>query len=226
MPIPIELAEQVLGEKKIIEEKTTISIGELPTEFIIAGAMEGKLRITHQHVMFLCEKPKVSSAGSQAARIAVGIATLGWSSVVTGVIDNRKMKKMKTKLEHPNSFAIPLSRIINYDGKKGRSWSRQENHYLKFFVENEEESPLIIWVVKDINKFIDAFEKVKDSFGQSTTNNEGGISNNTEEQYTPSAQDGGAHHLDADPLVILKKRLAMGEITPEEYHELKKIIEN
>jgi len=220
MPISIELAEQVLGEEKIIESNNTLSIGEKPAESLSIGAMEGKLRITNQHVMFLCEKPMVDTRGTghKAARIAAGIVTIGWSQVVTGQIDKRKRKKFGTKIEHPYSFAIPHSSISSYDGKKGKSWSRQQNHYLKFFVENDEESPLIIWIFKDINKYIDAFEKVKDSFGHveepSFSNDVGDDLNHDSEVLE-----------DVDPLELLKKRLAHGEITKEEYFEIKGVLD-
>ena len=112
MPVTPELAEQVFSERLIFnKQKMSLSLEEIVQE-PLSGWMKGELYLTESYLMFLCKEPKVKPSGKgMAARFAIGVATLGWSQVATGLIDKRNTNKLKTQLNHPYSFAIPLENI-------------------------------------------------------------------------------------------------------------------
>ena len=221
MSISPELAEQIFAEGFILNKKkmslSVEKIVEKPSE----GFMIGDLYLTESYLMFLCKDPMVDTKGSgeKAARIAVGIATLGWSQVVTGQIDKRRRNKLETKLNHPYSFAIPLKDIIRFERKQSGRLSRgnkNKNHIRLDFMGTEE---IPIYILKDsLDKWANAFEQVQHLFSESQEHVV-----RSDEIPTPD------YYIDesvptVDSLEKLKIQLAKGEITPDEFKQRQNFI--
>ena len=166
MPISSELAVQILDDSIFQERKIEMSFNKTA---IFGGLMTGELYLTKEYLMFLCEKPHVSSKGGSAAKFGLGLVTLGWSHLVTDAIDNSRAKKIQKKLDHPYSFLIPISNIIRYERKKGSRltrWDGDSNHF-RFDVVGEEVEEIPIFLTKgSLDTWEEAFASVADSFNK------------------------------------------------------------